>query len=191
MEETRNNDRFLQMLKAAAPYVGAQARVPIHIIIQAGELAYRLRHMPEEAELAACDFEDDRADIEGMLVHVQELSAPRERESIQTMLNFIRAGKMMQAYQSFMQTRQASMQSEAYDAQSDMETNSFPNEAGTNNSMPDRSAGSGGTSLMMEFLMSQLSPEQKNNLDMLKAVMEMQAVTNSERSEADGSTGLD
>lgn len=191
MEETKTNDRFLQMLKAAAPYVGAQARVPIHIIIQAGELAHQLRRMPEEAELAACDFEDDRADIEGMLVHVQELSAPRERESIQTMLNFIRAGKMMQAYQSFMQTRQAAMQNESHGTENEMETNSFASESDAENSTHEHSLNPGGTSLMMEFLMSQLSPEQKSNLDMLKAVMEMQAMTKNERSETDGSTGLD
>lgn len=190
MDETRGNDRFLQMLKAAAPYVGAQARVPVQILIQAGELAYQLRHMPEEAELAACDFEDDRADIEGMLVHVQELSAPRERESIQTMLNFIRAGKMMQAYQNFMQTRQTSMQNASFGTANDMETESLANGYNENNNT-SRNSGSGNTSLMMEFLMSQLSPEQRSNLDMLKTVMEMQSMTGNERSDSNGSTGLD
>ena len=160
MEQTRNSDYFLQVLKAAAPYVGAQARAPIQVLIQAGELSYQLRHMPEEAELSAYDLEDDRADIENLLVHVQEVATPRERESIQTMLNFVRAGKMMQSYQRFMQTR------------------------------PPFSAQEGSSSMMMDFLLSQLSPEQRSNLDMLRSVMEMQNLTETEGGGAGGNGEL-
>lgn len=177
MEHMNNERRFLEMLKAASPYVGAQARVPIHLIIQAGELSYQLHHIQEEAELAACDLEDDRLDMENMLVHIQALSSPRERESIQTMLNFIRAGKMLQAYQSFMNNRGRQMYAagetddlyheEDETAMQDLEAASTQNPAEANTS----------SNLMLEFLMSQLSPEQKNNLDMLRSVMNMQNET--------------
>lgn len=175
---TDQQDRMLQMLKATAPYAGARARVPIQLLIQAGELAYQLRHMPQEAELAACSMEDDRADVEGLLLQVQQLSTPRERETIQTMLNFVRAGKMMQAYQNFMLSHNyndaSSMQPE-----NSKKTTPESNPSETSESNMDVAAASTGrsnssSSLMMEFLLSQLSPEQRESLEMLKSVMEMQ-----------------
>lgn len=122
------------MLKAAMPYTAPRLRKPMQILIQAEELALYMQK-DEEEEIRACNMETV-GDVEGMMESVRQYCNEPEQETVNMVLNFIRAQNLYRRYRNYMQAYKNS------------------SEAG-----------------MMDFLMSQLSPEQQ---DMFNQVSRMQ-----------------
>lgn len=142
--------RYVDMLKAAAPYAPASAQAPIAALLQLQSISDQIADMRhgqfekivreqadlEAAELEACDM--DQGNMEAMLTQMENFCSPREREMIHMILNFTRAGKMLRSYQQF--SRQMGV--------------------------------SGKSPSPMDFLMTQLNEEQRAAFEMMRMMME-------------------
>lgn len=89
--------------------------------------------------------------MEDILLQLKNAGTKKEQETIDNMINILKMQKLLQGYRSFMQTKQAAQNTQS------------PNASG------QTSGGSSDT--LMEFLMSQLSPEQKSNFENINMVL--------------------
>lgn len=126
-------NRQVNMLKAAMPYTAPRLRKPMQILIQAQELALYMQK-DEEEEIRACNMETV-GDIEGMMESVREYCNEPEQETVNMVLNFVRAQNLYRRYRNYVSTYK-------------------------NNS----------ESGMMDFLMSQLSPEQQDMFNQMNHI---------------------
>jgi len=124
-------NRRIDMLRAAMPYTEPRLRKPMQVLIQAEELASYIREEETEADLQACDV-NSVGDVEGMMESIREYCNAAERETIDLVLNFVRAQRLYQAYRNYR-----------------------------------RSNGND----MMEFLASQLTPDQKKSFGQMAQTM--------------------
>lgn len=129
-------NRQVNMLKAAMPYTAPRLRKPMQILIQAQELALYMQK-DEEEEIRACNMETV-GDIEGMMESVREYCNEPEQETVNMVLNFVRAQNLYRRYRNYVSTYK-------------------------NNS----------ESGMMDFLMSQLSPEQQDMFNQMNHINSM------------------
>ena len=170
MEENRQTqNRYVEMLRAAAPYASRNARNSLDIALQIQNIAGRLSgtnsdlsaaSLGDSPDMEACDLDGEQGgDLEAMLLQIQEHCSPREQNTIGMMLNFTRAGKLFRGYQGFM--RDQNMQTADMSAQ---DTSTSSNNPGSNMN------NQGNT--IMNFLLSQLSPEQKSTLEVMKMLMD-------------------
>lgn len=95
-------NRQVNMLKAAMPYTAPRLRKPMQILIQAQELALYMQK-DEEEEIKACNL-DTVGDVEGMMESVREYCNEPEKETVNMVLNFIRAQNLYRSYRNYMST---------------------------------------------------------------------------------------
>lgn len=93
-------ERQLDMLRAAMPYTEPRLRKPMQIMIQAGELVSYIRDNDNETDLEACDM-SSVGDVEGMMESIREFCTAAERETVDLVLNFIRAQRMYETYRRY------------------------------------------------------------------------------------------
>lgn len=163
MPTISEHNRHMSMLRAAIPYVMPESRHAIEMLLQADALVSTARNYPgnQDYPLESAEFHEGESgthpqlpaekfqpDPENMLLHIQEFCSPKEADFIQTMLNFIRAGKLYRGYQEF------------------QKTHPMPHTG-------DLSAASmsGGTGQLMDFLLSRLNPEQKTIFEQMRQIM--------------------
>lgn len=140
-----NGSTNIEILKAALPYVNHRARKPMQFIIQAEELTASLRNVDNESSVSAFDLKEDSVDIESMLLHIKDLCATTDQERIDMMLNFIKTQKLYQSYRMFMASHPHNSKVSGF--------------------------GLGSNNTMLEFLMSQMTPDQKSTFDTLSMMM--------------------
>jgi hypothetical protein len=154
MEENSTNSNHnqpLEILKAAIPYVNSRARNSMQFIVQAEELTNSLKKMDNSSQLSACSLDEEPPiDMEALLLHIREVCPSAEQEMIDMMLNFMKTQKLYQAYRMF------------------MTTNSFGSGGKTNGFNP---FGFGNTNHFMDFIMTQLTPEQKTSFETVRMMM--------------------
>lgn len=148
----RSTDYMLSIIRAALPYVNSKTRNGMEVAIKTGELAETFQAAEHSPELSACDLENDSTDIEGLLVSVQNVCHGPEKEMVNTVLNFIKTRKLYQSYQEF---RKNNLQPELQAASMN---GSSSNDSSNNN-------------MMLNFLMSQLTPEQKSTFDAMNMIL--------------------
>ena len=154
MNSSNEHERHLSMLRAAIPYVSPESRHAMEIILQADNLINLAKNGPEP-ELSSCAIEstdnnniaDNFSNAEALLMHIREFCTPKESETIQLILNFIHADRLFKNYKTF-----ASLHPEILKA-------------------AETSSKSSSNNVMMEFLMSQLNPEQKTTFEQLQNIM--------------------
>lgn len=169
--------RRLAMLKAAMPYAAPESRHAIELLLQADTLI-SLASRPPVAELSAADLGDEgetmRANPEEMLLHIREFCTPRENDMLQTLLNFMHAGRLFQKYRQFAHTHPdiAMAGTDAPSGNSPLSTLlGLINGLGALDSGL-RSQGGSANNYMMEFLLSQLTPEQRETFNQLQNIMQ-------------------
>ncbi len=155
-------ERRMSMLRAALPYTAGDRRQALEILLQADALISIARKAPG-SDLEACDVE---ANPEEMLLHMQEYCTPRESDFIQMILNFLQAGHLFQNYREFLMSHQHTSTS------ADMEAAGY--HGGTSNQNPlqlllQMIGGLGSSGNLMEFLLTQLSPEQRQLFEQLSS----------------------
>ncbi len=152
MAITNNStDYMLNIIRAALPYVTTKMRSNMEVAIKTGELAESFQSRSSAPELEACDLSDENVDMEGLLLSVQEVCVGREKNMINTLLNFYKTRSLYQSYQSF---RRNNLQPELQAAS----VNGSEHSNNPNNTM-------------LDFLMSQLTPEQKSTFDAINMIM--------------------
>lgn len=131
-----------------------------------------------------------KSDPEKMLVHIQEYCTPRESDMIQTILNFMHADKLFRGYQEFQKSHPAAEGSELSAASAgplsssplgvllhlinglgalggNFMSDSLSDAAGKDGKGKGPAAGN----QLMEFLFSQLNPDQKSTFEQLQHIM--------------------
>lgn len=194
MKYKNEHQRQMAILEAALPYVTPNSRHGIQLLLQADTFIQLARQEPDDYSLEAAETSPNtnessaRPDLQGLLIHIQEFLTPRESDIVQTILNFMNANKLLQNYNTFMRTHTASFEGDDENAAHD-----FAAASTTNNANPMQMlfqlinglgalgngfSGSGGqsqnpmqNSMLKEFLMSQLNPEQKATFEQLQNIM--------------------
>lgn len=136
------NSHYIEIMKAALPYMNPQAQKSVEILVKAEELIEAVQTLDEPSELSAASVRRESVDPEIMLNQIKALCTKEEQVMIDNLLNVITMQKLIQGYRSFSALKQ--------------------NTSGKENSSNDR---------LMEFLLAQLTPEQKNNFDSINMVL--------------------
>jgi hypothetical protein len=134
----------MELIKAALPYVSHPARKSMQLLIKTNELVETLNGTDDSDEVAACDLENDAVDIEAMLLNMRELCTGKELETVDMMLNFIKAQRLFNTYRSYTAKEQ---------------------------NAEDGSQNPGNAPNLMEFILSQLTPEQKSNFETMSMML--------------------
>lgn len=179
---TEERERRMAMLRAAQPYTSGQQRYALDLLLQANSLINTARG-GMAGDLEACET---AAQPEEMLLHMQEYCTPRESDLVQMILNFIKASHLFQNYREFMAAQSPS------DAPGDLQAAGLGMPSANPLQMLLQLLGgfggsmgnSGGNNYLMEFLISQLSPEQQQLFEQLKSFTQ----TSGEEKEADYGT---
>ncbi len=153
------DEHMTNIFKAALPYVGPQVQSGMNVMLKANELVNTVQDMGNPGELSAMGLNNEPKDPELLLTSIRGACFPREVEMIDMMLNFIKAQKIFHAYQSY---NQNILQT------AEMDRNRRRN---------------GGRNNLMDFLMSQLTPEQRSTFEMMNMVMNSMPNEGSNRSE--------
>ena len=138
-------NRQIDMLRTALPYASPSFRKPLQVYIQAQELSDYIRSGDESADVEACGM-GNAGDVEGLMENIRQFCNAEERETIDTVLNIVRAQKMYQCYRGYIAANSA-------------------------NSSGGRKGGAG----MLDFLMSQMTPEQQNMFSQMSSAMSASA----------------
>ena len=153
MEFSNEHQRRLAMLKAALPYVPPQNKKAVEIILQADNLislAAEVSESDDEMTLhaAQADYPATPAVYEKLLLNIKDYCTPAESEIVRMLLNFLHADELFKNYRDFTKTH-AAVKSEEY---GENDTRNF----------------------MMEFLMSQLSPQQRSTFEQVSNIVNIQ-----------------
>ena len=142
------DEHTINIFKAALPHVDPQMQGSMNVILKANDLMSTVQEISNPGELLAMDLNSEPKDPELLLTSIRSACLPREMEMIDTILNFVKARKIFNAYQSYNQNiLQAA----------EMDKNKRNNGDNRNG--------------LMDFLMSQLSPEQRSTFEMFNMVM--------------------
>ena len=186
MEYENEQQRRLAILKAAAPYAGAASQHAIEIVLQAESLANLIHtnaSSMKENTLETAQLHENTPDLSGMLKNIQGFLTPKESDTIQTILNFMNARQLFKNYREFAREREY-----AEDSSQDMVAASLPNESNpfqlifqlinglgalsrNFTEAPNTKGEKQQNSPVMDFLLSQLNPEQKNTFEQLQRIM--------------------
>lgn len=157
----------MSMLRAAMPYTAGNQRHALQMLLQADTLIHTIRRGAPN-DLEACDVE---ANPEEMLLQIQEFCTPRESDMVQTILNFIKANHLFQSYREFMDTypdnnSSCDLQAASYSRNSPANPISMFLQLFGGPGKP------GNSNHFMEFLVTQLPPEQKQLFEQFQALSE-------------------
>lgn len=174
---TEERDRRMAMLRAAQPYTSGRQRYALDLVLQANALLSTARG-GMAGDLEACET---TARPEEMLMHMQEFCTPREADLVQMILNFIKADHLFQNYRDF-------MAQQGPDENPDLHAAGFSSPSANPLQMLLQLLGGfggmGSSNHLMEFLITQLSPEQQQLFEQLKSFTQ----TSGEEKEADYGT---
>lgn len=96
---TWNFKHATEMMQAALPYIAPQSRAHLEVIIKAGELMDTFSQS-SSPELSACNVSSEYTDYEGLFQSLQEISTPKEAETLNILTNFVKTHKLYHTYQT-------------------------------------------------------------------------------------------
>ena len=136
------NSHYLEIMKAALPYMPPQAQKSVEILVKAEEFLEAVHTFEDTSELSAASIRREQVEPEIILNQIKSLCTKEEQNMIDNLLNIITMQKLIQNYHTFIS----------------LQKNVLGNSASSNEQL-------------MEFLLTQLTPEQKNNFDSLNMVL--------------------
>lgn len=139
------NSNSIEILKTALPYMNNRARRPMQFVIQAEELVSSLRSTDDDSSVSAQNIKEEAVDIEPMLLQIKDLFTSTDQEMIDFLINFMRTQKLYRSYQMFMANQPSGKRVSGL--------------------------GLGGNNSLYEFLMTQMTPEQKSTFETLSMMM--------------------
>lgn len=137
------NHHSLDLLKAALPYMHPRIQKSVEVLSMADEFINMIQTPEPSSDLSTMSISSSPPDMEEILQQLKSVSNKQEQDMIDSMSGIIKMQKMMQNYRSFM----------------------------TANPVSALGAGSSSQDTMMQFLMSQLSPEQRSNFENMSAIL--------------------
>lgn len=160
------NRHNLDLMRAALPYMKPQVQKSIEIISKADELMAAIDSPEPEEGLSAASLGNAAFDLEAMLSQIRSIGTPKEQEQIDTLLNFMKMQKLLQGYRTFLNAKQKSEH-----ASGNFSGASAKSQGGNHAPEGSNLFGSSNDTLM-EFLMSQLSPDQKSSFDSMNMMFQ-------------------
>ena len=153
---TETTAHLVELLDAALPYVNGNTKHSMELIRKAGDFMTCLSSSHPSSELSACDLDTgvQSIDMEVLLENLHKVSNTQEKDFIHMILNFIKARNLYSSYQTFQQMHPTS--EETLSAAS-------LNEHSTKNNHNNMN-------MILEFLLSQLTPEQQKNFEMIQSL---------------------
>lgn len=182
MEYDNEKDRHMAILEAALPYVAPTNRRAIELLLQSNSLLRLVRESPDHSLEAAEAPSMNTNNPQELLVHIQDFLTPKESDFVKTILNFMNANKIFQNYQEFAREQAANQGDDADLSAATLPSANNPlqilfsliNSLGTfgnlfsSNGMTEQTPQN---NMLMEFMMSQLSPEQKATFEQFQNIM--------------------
>lgn len=187
MEYKNEHQRHMAILEAAMPYIAPQNRHAIELFLQADTFAQLVQNGSGSDLEAAENREqtDFQPNLQDMLLNIKQFLTPKESDMVQTILNVINAQKLFQNYSDFVHAQSATVSSSDT---SDLSASAIPHNISSPfqlifqlvNGLGSFGRGFGvvnGSSepseqnMMKDFLLSQLSPDQKATFEQLQNIM--------------------
>lgn len=144
-----NTQHALEIMKAAMPHLNTSTKNSVELAVKTGELMEAVTSLHTEGQLSACELDNEPIDTEALLVSIQEVCTSTEKETVNMILNFIKAQKLYQTYQLFKAANPG---------------------VGTESGKESKPFGPGAPS-MMDFLKAQMPEEQRNTFDNLSMIL--------------------
>lgn len=159
-EQETANLHFIRLLKAAMPYADKRSKQSMEILMKANELIDSVTNIKQNKthELATCDLQNTRSDLEGMLQNLKTVCTEKERDWIDLILNFTKAQKFYHTYHTMELTGQ-SLQKDG--------KNPFANIFGLDENCS-----------MLDIIASLLSPKQKEVFQQWNQILQIIASNN-------------
>ncbi len=158
-------ERRIAILRAALPYTAGRQRHALDMLLQADTFINTVRGGSAH-DLESCETEPQP---EEMLLHMQEFCTPRESDLVQMALNFMKAGHLFRNYREFISKHSPTV------PQDELQAASIGGTAGNPLQMIFQFLGglggigsAGGSPQMIEFLLTQLPPEQRQLFEQLR-----------------------
>ncbi len=178
MPNQNERERHIAMMRAALPYVSPQSRHSMEILLQANSLI-NLAMQPQTPELTGYSLDENEngqaftPNPEAMLMNIREYCTPKEADTIQILLNFIHADRLFKSYREFANSHPDMPKADEINAGTTPLNTLFQliNGLGSLSGGINKSDNSH-SNFMMQFLMSQLSPEQKETFENLQNIMQ-------------------
>ncbi len=190
----------LDIFKAAMPHIHPMAQNSVNVLLKANDLISTISGAGREDELSTMDLENWQPNPEEMLLSIKEVLNEGETEMVDMMLNFMKARRIYSAYQSYnenvLQTQAVggsgnsmgnggrrnpfgmggmnNRRNNSANRGNNMNSNSNDGQArmqGHNNQAAAMNNGNMQGQNFMNFLMSQLSPEQRKTFEMFNMMM--------------------
>ncbi len=96
-----------EIMKAASPYVDSRTKTTMDFVAKLMDLMGSLRTFANKTDLAACGYEDQKMNLEGLLNGIKPLCRGKELEFVDQILNIFNARRMYETYNTYMNTMKA------------------------------------------------------------------------------------
>jgi hypothetical protein len=108
-EAMADQDMFhtVEIVKAALPYIDTRSKVMAEFFVKVIDLMGSLKSISNPNNLAACGFEVNKLDLEGLLNGIRPVCNNRERVFVDQILNFFSMKKMFEMYNNMMSAMKA------------------------------------------------------------------------------------
>lgn len=166
------NRHNLDLMRAALPYMKPQVQKSIEIISKADELMAAIDSPEPEEGLSAASLGNAAFDLEAMLSQIRSIGTPKEQEQIDTLLNFMKMQKLLQGYRTFLNAKQKSEHASGNFSSGGSSSGASAKSQGDNHAPEGSNLFGSSNDTLMEFLMSQLSPDQKSSFDSMNMMFQ-------------------
>ena len=93
-----------EIMKAALPYIDDRNRTMVEVFVKVFDLMGSINTIQNVRSLAACGFENNKVDVEGLLAGIRPVCSYKEREIVDRILNFFQMRKVFEMYNNMMET---------------------------------------------------------------------------------------
>ncbi|MFA9462721.1 MAG: hypothetical protein ACERKN_00355 [Velocimicrobium sp.] len=137
------NHHNLDLLKVSLPFMNPRIQKSVEVLSKADEFINMMQSPIKSSDLSTMSLSSNQPDLEELLQQLKAVSSKHEQEMIDNMSNAIKMQKMFANYRAFMGTKQATASNSSASSQD----------------------------TMMEFFLSQLTPEQRSNFENINVVL--------------------
>ncbi len=92
----------LNMMKVAMPYMNYNMQKTMALLIKSTEIMNTMNYFNDVGDLQACDLNPKKMDTEQFLVEIKEVVSPKQRETLDVLMNIFKANDFYSTYKNKM-----------------------------------------------------------------------------------------
>lgn len=100
-------ERTAGMMKAAMPYVDIKTKIMIDFFSKLFDLMECYQNLNRKTNLAACGYEDQKVNMEGLMSGIRPLCNDKDRGFLDQILNIFNVKRMFETYNTYMNAMKA------------------------------------------------------------------------------------